>query len=392
MKYNKQTIDTIDFEVSVFSKNDVDEIHLFAKPTIPGTFPEQIRQITQAHNHYLAANQIPEEAIIFSRYFVSDYANQSDALDLIRSHSKDSPHRPALSIVQQPPLSDNKIVVWSYLIHDKRQNASQFSKALTNNNLLVQRGSYRHLWSTRLSSNSDHLDSLGQTKQILSNYEGELKQNDLSFKDDCIRTWFYVKDIDYNYQGVVEARNQFFDELGLTPETHYVSSTGIEGREANPKTSVMMDAYSVGGLSQEQIRFLEAPTHLNPTHEYGVTFERGTSVDYGDRRHVLISGTASIDNKGEILHRNDVGKQTARAVENIIALLNDTHLSMQDVTHMIVYLRDLSDISTVKHFFDENHQDIPKVFVLAPVCRPGWLVEIECMAIASVENPTYLAF
>ncbi|MFQ3270306.1 MAG: enamine deaminase RidA (YjgF/YER057c/UK114 family), partial [Lentimonas sp.] len=223
-------------------------------------------------------------------------------------------------------------------------------------------------------------------------YEGELEQNDLSFKDDCIRTWFYVKDIDYNYQGVVEARNQFFDELGLTPETHYVSSTGIEGREANPKTSVMMDAYSVGGLSQEQIRFLEAPTHLNPTHEYGVTFERGTSVDYGDRRHVLISGTASIDNKGEILHRNDVGKQTARAVENIIALLNDTHLSMQDVTHMIVYLRDLSDISTVKHFFDENHQDIPKVFVLAPVCRPGWLVEIECMAIASVENPTYLAF
>ena len=62
-----------------------------------------------------------------------------------------------------------------------------------------------------------------------------------------------------------------------------------------------MDTYAVDGLKSEQIHYLYAPTHLNPTYEYGVSFERGTYVDYGDRRQVFISGTASINNKGEVV-------------------------------------------------------------------------------------------
>ena len=64
-----------------------------------------------------------------------------------------------------------------------------------------------------------------------------------------------------------------------------------------------MDTYAVKGLQPGQIQFLYAPTHLNPTYEYGVTFERGTAVTYGDRKQIFISGTASIDNKGEIYIR-----------------------------------------------------------------------------------------
>jgi len=94
--------------------------------------------------------------------------------------------------------------------------------------------------------------------------------------------WLFVKDVDVNYQGVVVARKALFEGLGLTPGTHYISSTGIEGRHSDPGVNVLMDAYSVGGISPEQIRFLTAPEMLNPTHEYGVTFERGTAVDYGD--------------------------------------------------------------------------------------------------------------
>jgi hypothetical protein len=29
----------------------------------------------------------------------------------------------------------------------------------------------------------------------------------------------------------------------------------------------------------------------------------------------------------------------------------------------------------------ERFPEHPKVFLLAPVCRPGWLVEMECMAV-----------
>ena len=55
-----------------------------------------------------------------------------------------------------------------------------------------------------------------------------------------------------------------------------------------------MDAYAIGGVESAQIEFLAAPDHLSPTHTYGVTFERGTSVRvsrpqtrfyFGNRKH-----------------------------------------------------------------------------------------------------------
>jgi Putative translation initiation inhibitor, yjgF family len=153
-----------------------------------------------------------------------------------------------------------------------------------------------------------------------------------------------------------------------------------------------MDAYAVGGISQEQVKFLEARENLNPTHEYSVTFERGTSLDYGDRRHIFISGTASIDREGKILYRNDVRKQAGRTIENIAALLANADATMRDVVQMIVYLRDIADARPVIDYFNERYREIPKAVLLAPVCRPGWLIEIECIAIKAVDNPDFDRF
>lgn len=85
-----------------------------------------------------------------------------------------------------------------------------------------------------------------------------------------------------------------------------VSSTGIAGRNAYADSLVTMDAYAVAGLAKDRIRYLYGSSHLNPTYEYGVTFERGTAADYPDRRQVFISGTASIDNKGQIVYLRDI--------------------------------------------------------------------------------------
>jgi enamine deaminase RidA (YjgF/YER057c/UK114 family) len=120
-----------------------------------------------------------------------------------------------------------------------------------------------------------------------------------------------------------------------------------------------------------------------------VSFERGTAVDYGDRRHVFISGTASIDSKGEIMFPQDIRKQTGRMLENVGALLEEADCSFGDVAEMTVYLRDMADYETVNRIFAERFSDKPFVIVLAPVCRHGWLVEMECMAIRKVDNPQF---
>jgi enamine deaminase RidA (YjgF/YER057c/UK114 family) len=191
---------------------------------------------------------------------------------------------------------------------------------------------------------------------------------------------------------MVVARREYFEREGLTSHTHYIASTGIEGRYIYPEILVLIDAYAIANIQQEQIRYLHAPAHLNPTYEYGVTFERGTTVDYGDRRHVFISGTASINNRGEIMHPFDIEKQTVRTFENIHALLAEAGATMQNVAHMVIYLRDIADQAVVNRYIAQHYPDIPRVMLWAPVCRPGWLVEVECMAIVPIDNHRFEKF
>lgn len=107
-----------------------------------------------------------------------------------------------------------------------------------------------------------------------------------------------------------------------------------------------------------------APTHLNPTYEYGVTFERGTAVSYGDRKHIFLSGTASIDNKGEIVYPGDILKQTGRMMENISALLEEAGASIGDIMQAIVYLRDPADYENVQKYISTHYPELPHLICI----------------------------
>jgi enamine deaminase RidA (YjgF/YER057c/UK114 family) len=78
--------------------------------------------------------------------------------------------------------------------------------------------------------------------------------------------------------------------------------------------------------------------------------------------------------------------------ENVEALLAEAECTYDDVSEMVVYLRDVADYELVKEMYEERFPGKPYVIVLAPVCRPGWLVEMECMAVKKMENPAYEAF
>ena len=153
-----------------------------------------------------------------------------------------------------------------------------------------------------------------------------------------------------------------------------------------------MDNYAIAGIQPQQIRYLYAPTHLNRTSDYGVSFERGTCVDYGDRSHVFISGTASINNKGEVVFAKDIVKQTQRMWENVEALLKEAECTFNDIAQIIVYLRDPSDYNVVSKLFRQKFPEKPYIIVMAPVCRPNWLIEMECMAVRKNSNAAFECF
>ena len=357
---------------------EVQEYHAMIHVATPGLpFAQQLEAILNAYSQ-LINDQLHGSSAVFKRYFLSDAANQAD--DVVLADVTDC----AKSIIEQAPLDGTKISLWVWLM-------TGVQTRLTNSGLYeVSHGQFRHLWNAsvhNLAANSEY-----QMRLLFNEYVMQLAEEGCKLSDNCIRTWLFVNDIDLNYGGVVRARNQVFFTQGLTVHTHFIASTGIGGRQQDPNVLSQMDNYAIAGIQPEQIHYLYAPTHLNRTSDYGVSFERGTYIDYADRRHVFISGTASINNKGEVMFPKDVVKQTYRMWENVEALLREAECTYDDVCHMIVYLRDIADYQLVRDMYEERFHDKPYVITLAPVCRPGWLVEMECMAIKPANQPTMPKF
>ena len=92
------------------------------------------------------------------------------------------------------------------------------------------------------------------------------------------------------------------------------------------------------------------------------------------------------------MYPKDICKQTHRMWENVETLLAEADCTYEDVSYMVVYLRDTADYQLVHQLYEERFHGKPYVIVHAPVCRPGWLIEMECMAVRKVSNPEFKAF
>lgn len=379
MEYILKNIDTsgVRIELTHFTAGDVTELHvmLHVEPR-EDLFAGQLARLKEGEK---ALQEMPEAQgakMIFKRYFLSDATNQ---VPLIKENDTCT-----ISYIQQPPLDGSKIAVWLYL-----QRGTEVTGM--NGSTVVSHNGYRHIWTMGLM-NTTADTSYMQTWKTLLSYIDTLKLFGATLEANCIRTWFFVRDVDTQYNGLVKSRRECFLEQGLSSDTHYIASTGIGGTPADPKALVQLGSYAMTGFQPEQQRYLYALTHLNKTIEYGVTFERGTLMQYGDRNHVYISGTASINNKGEVLHVGDVKMQTYRMWENVEKLLEEGGMTYDDVMQMVVYLRDLADYPIVRQMFDQKFPHMPVVITLAPVCRPTWLIEMECMAVKAAHNPQFRDF
>ena len=358
-------------ELTRFVAGDVEETHaMLHVEAADELFVDQLHRLNLTLQEFMAQPETSGAKMVFMRYFLSDATNQAPLIA--------NTHDCTVSFIQQPPLNGSKVALWIYL-----QKGTDVSNM--NGSTVVSHNGYRHIWTMGLTNTSVDTSYMQTWKTMLS-YIDTLKLFGATLKDNCIRTWFYVRDVDTQYGGLVKSRRECFMEQGLTADTHYIASTGIGGTPADPKAIIQMGCYAITGFEAEQQRYLYALTHLNKTEEYGVTFERATLMQYGDRDHIYISGTASINNKGEVVHVGDVRKQTYRMWENVEKLLEEGGMAFDDIMQIIVYLRDGADYKLVQKLFEEKFPDKPCVITLAPVCRPTWLIEMECIAVKKAQR------
>ena len=321
-----------------------------------GKFEEQLESLNTALLQFLEDEN--KQKLQYIKVFLSDIQNQYEPLftsELYKTFANK-----ALTVVGQPPLNGSKI---SLLIITADEQQKQLLHAL------------------RLTDEEAGTENVyEQTLRLFEMYIDAAKVARTKMKTHLVRTWIYVADIDTNYSSVVKARNDIFSRHGLTPETHFIASTGIGGYSAIRQAKVAIDFLTYPDIKEHDKKYLQALNHLNPTHEYGVAFERGTRVNLGDEQEYFISGTASIDKNGSVLHIGDVKAQAIRLLDNIEALLKDGEATLEDVNYFVIYLRDPSDYSIVDEYMQNRFPRTPRVIVYAKICRPEWLIEMECTA------------
>lgn len=344
--------------------------YIVVKPEKRRTFEEQVldveRQVTRIQEDKKSENVYLQ----WCKVFLSDAQNQYELLVASDLYQKMLANQP-FTIVEQAPADGSKLALL-LKISDERTACSFLSMRLTDEDTKAM-GAYQ------------------QTLMLFERYVKWLDGQGLRLDTHCVRTWIYVRDIDNNYAGVVRARNEIFHRYGLTNETHFIASTGIGGASHVRSALVAIDFLTYPKIDEGDKKYLEAQDHLNPTHEYGVAFERGTRLDLNGQYTYYISGTASIDRHGKVVHLRDLDSQTNRLLCNIEALLNDGGATMSDIQYFIVYLRDSSDYEQIDEFMKQLYPQIPFVIVSAKVCRPEWLIEMECVARVTTAPQSLLA-
>ncbi|MBA4373934.1 MAG: hypothetical protein C0402_13880 [Thermodesulfovibrio sp.] len=292
------------------------------------------------------------------------------------------------SFICQPPASGSACCLEAYHM-DSAYEVSRIDRGAG----LLQLGHSQYTSFRTVTVAPSGGTAVSQTAGMFDLLAARLRREGASLQEHLLRTWIYLRDIDNDYTEFSDARRDWFDAAEISGSRWIPASTAI-GAAAGPGTErLQMDALAVAGLSPGQVTAMHAPDHLCQARAYGVTFERGLKVAFGDRTHYYLSGTASIDRDGSVLFPGDPEAQTLRIIENMGALLSPYGGRIEDLKIIIVYMRNMSDYEQVSALLQRVlPSGIPRILVQGAVCRVPWLVEIEGIAMTDKGDERFADF
>ena len=194
----KFTLGIVDMQQKAYSNSNNDkEIHILSSINDPlQDFEHQLSAILDAWRQVAETESVKP---VFQRFYLSDIVNQAEAVqNAIIGHEY-----PA-SMIQQAPANGTKIALWAIYMTNAQ------TKKLEDGLFQVTSGYGSFYWSTCMTAPEGTPEE--QTDKIMRRYIRQLEDNDMTLAQNCLRTWFFVNDIDNNYHGMVVARNKVFSE------------------------------------------------------------------------------------------------------------------------------------------------------------------------------------
>ena len=217
-----------------------------------------------------------------------------------------------------------------------------------------------------------------QALSAFDNLSSALAECSMGFSD-VVRTWIYADGILGWYSDLNRARDRFFRANGVF-DRFVPASTGI-GWSCGDGAKIVLGAFAARGREPGAVEREPLPSPLQcPALEYGSSFSRAAELRTPGWRRVLVSGTRSIlPVSYEVAHVGDIEAQvdcTMRAVEAIYA---SRGMSWREVSGALVYLKRAEYRGAWDRWL-AGHPEFPRTHarsIVADVCRPEWLFEIE---------------
>lgn len=290
---------------------------------------------------------------------------------------------PITAVVHPPAEPFCRCTLLLHAMRTSRQSGVWYGNSESPAAATILRGGARHLRLMSVVPRPDVRGNVADRAYDMFAQAGHaLTDRGLSFAD-VVRTWIYVRDIGHNYGALNQARNRFFRERRLErlPASTCIDGTLVDG------APLAMDVYAVA--SHPDVRtaavtagpMIEAPV-------YGSAFARAGVIDEPGSRALLVSGTASIDSRGEVVAVGDLGGQLDCMFRNVRALIDGAGMQFADIVAARAYLKHPEGYRAFCSAARTHGlpDDVPRTVVVADICRPEWLCEIELWAVRSISE------
>jgi 2-iminobutanoate/2-iminopropanoate deaminase len=132
------------------------------------------------------------------------------------------------------------------------------------------------------------------------------------------------------------------------------------------------------GLAQEQ-----GKTKLAPQQVFQPPFPYSLGIAGQGKRTVYVAGQVALNEKGELVGKDDPEAQARQVFTNMKAVLAAAGAKMDDVVKITMIIKNGADFPKIggvrKEFFKEPYP--ASTAFIAPLLNPDWLIEIEAVAL-----------
>jgi enamine deaminase RidA (YjgF/YER057c/UK114 family) len=200
-----------------------------------------------------------------------------------------------------------------------------------------------------------------------------------------IRTWIYLPRILDWYGEFNRVRTGFYAEAGFGRDpgkSPFPASTGIQARSAlHSECTMDVLALDTRDPAMAKAETILTTSRQGPAFGYGSAFSRGMTLTLEGRKTIHVSGTASIDSRGNTLYQGNSEMQCLETLVNVAALLEGEGGSLRDIAMATLFCKTKEVFAAYRNVTRWLQMpEIPTVYVQADVCRSDLLVEMEAMA------------